>query len=72
MHYRVAVGMKIQPLLANRGSCQHEGPERRVEGLAYLVGAEHYATIVRLLVTETHGKTSADTLVLNLHAFTSC
>ena len=65
VHHRVAVGMEIQPLLADRRGREDEGPEGGVERLAYLSLARPRLSVVGLLCTKAHGEVVTQAAVLD-------
>ena len=65
VHDRMAVGVEVQPLLANRRGREDEGPEWGVERLSHLSLARARRAVVALLRAETHGEVVAQAAVLD-------
>ena len=55
----VAVGVEVQPLLANGRGNEHEWPERRVEGFSNVGGPGDLAPVLGPLITESKCEASA-------------
>ena len=68
MDHRVAVGVEVEPLLADRGGRQHEGPEGGVERRAHLVLAGAGPAVEGLLGAEADGEVVAQVAPLDLEA----
>ena len=63
VHQAMAPGMKIQPLLPDRGAGEHEGPERAVERGANHVLAD-VLVVLRAQMAEAKGEHRADANLL--------